>query len=330
MSAVTPDLTPDAAPSAPSVAPTASATAGATRPAADAAATAAHASTRPHDPYAEQAPAPGIRFLHHLNPLAKFAAPLPVMLALIFTRGLAIPTAFIVLALALLVVGARLSGRALAVLLLGVPVAIAVLGLSFGLWVDPERISGGGAAASVVIFEIGDWQFTLAAYLTGLATALRIAALLMLSLIAGLTTSGPELVRALVQNLRVPYRIGYTALAALRFVPRFGHELEVIRAAHRVRGTDAGRGPIAAVRRTIGTAIPLLASAIRHAERVALAMDARAFGAHPTRTERTISRWRVRDTVFVIAFWAVSVAIYWWALQAGLGGVTSDRTEVGL
>ncbi|GAA1517060.1 energy-coupling factor transport system permease protein [Agromyces terreus] len=284
----------------------------------------------PRDPYAEQAPTSGIRFLHRLNPLAKFAAPLPVMLALIFTRGIAIPLAFIVVALGLLVVGARLSGRALAALLLGVPVAILVLGLSFGIWVDPDRIENGSAAASVVLLEIGDWRFTLAAYLVGLATALRIAALLMLSLIAGLTTSGPELVRALVQNLRVPYRIGYTALAALRFVPRFGHELEVIRAAHRVRGTDAGRGPFAAVQRTVGTAIPLLASAIRHAERVALAMDARAFGAHPTRTERTISRWRARDTVFVLLFWTVSFGIYWWALQAGLGGVTPDRTEVGL
>ena len=105
-----------------------------------------------------------------------------------------------------------------------------------------------------------------------------------------------------MQNLRVPYRIGYTALAALRFVPRFRHELEVIRAAHRVRGTDGGRrsrSPRCAARS--GIAIPLLASAIRHAERVALAMDARAFGAHPTRTERAVSRWRARDTVFVAA-----------------------------
>jgi len=120
-----------------------------------------------------------------------------------------------------------------------------------------------------------------------------------------------------VQNLRVPYRIGYTALAALRFVPRFGHELEVIRAAHRVRGTDTRRGPVAAVRRAIGYSIPLLASAIRHAERVALAMDARAFGAHATRTERTLSRWRVRDTVFVVAFWAVGAAVYVLAVLTG-------------
>lgn len=268
------------------------------------------------DPFAER-PAPENRFLHALNPLAKLAAPLPAMVALIFTRGLAIPIMLILVALALLLIGAQLRARTVALLLLGLPVVVGVLGLSFGIWVDPSRVDQGSPAASVVLLEVGSWQFTLAAYLIGLATALRIAALLMLSLIAGLTTTGPELVRALVQNLRVPYRIGYTALAALRFVPRFGHELEVIRAAHRVRGIDHGRGPVAAVRRTLTLAIPLLASAIRHAERVALAMDARAFGAHPTRTERTLSRWRARDTVFVVLFWCTIIAVYWWGLTAG-------------
>jgi len=270
-------------------------------------------------PYAEQAPARPGRFLNGLNPIAKLAGPLPVMVALLFTRGVAIPLAFTVLALGLVLLGARLSGRAVAVLLIATPVGVALLGLTLGLWVDPSRVDPTSAAASVVLIEVGDWRFTLGAYLIGLATALRIAAILMLSLIAGLTTTGPELVRATVQNLRVPYRVGYTTLAALRFVPRFRHELEVIRAAHRVRGTDRGHGPVAAVRRTVGYAIPLLASAIRHAERVALAMDARAFGAHATRTERTISRWRVRDTLFVVLFWAASAAVFWWGLATAAG-----------
>lgn len=273
--------------------------------------------TAARDPYAAARPAPPARFLHGLNPIAKIAAPLPAIIGLLFTRGLAIPLAFAVLGLVLLLVGARLSGRVVAVLLIATPVGVALLGLSLGLWVDPARVDTAGPAASVVLIEVGDWTFTLGAYLIGVATALRIAAILMLTLIAGLTTTGPELVRALVQNLRVPYRVGYTALAALRFVPRFGHELEVIRAAHRVRGADRGRGPIAALRRATGYAIPLLASAIRHAERVALAMDARAFGAHPTRTERTVSRWRARDTVFVVAFQLASAAIFAVALAAG-------------
>ncbi|GAA1796793.1 energy-coupling factor transporter transmembrane component T [Agromyces neolithicus] len=270
------------------------------------------------DPFAEQHPARGIRFLYALNPLAKLAAPLPFMVALVFTRGFAVPIAFIVLAMALLLVGARLTPKGVLALVLGTPAAVLALGVTFGVWVDPSRIDATSAAASVVLVHVGEWQFTLAAYLVGLATSLRLAALLMLSLVAGLTSTGPEFVRAMVQNLRVPYRVGYTALAALRFVPRFGHELEVIRAAHRVRGTDTRRGPVAAVRRGLGYSIPLLASAIRHAERVALAMDARAFGAHDTRTERTLSRWRSRDTVFVVMFWAVGAAVYLVALQVGV------------
>ena len=90
-------------------------------------------------------------------------------------------------------------------------------------------------------------------------------------------------------------------------------------AAQRVRGLDHGRCPIAAVRRTLAVAIPLLASAIRHAERVALAMDARAFGAHATRTERTPSRWRARDTAFVVLAWCAIAAVYWWGLATGAG-----------
>ncbi|MFF2388099.1 energy-coupling factor transporter transmembrane component T family protein [Agromyces sp. NPDC058104] len=244
-----------------------------------------------------------------LNPLAKLAAPLPAMLVVVFSRDPLLPLAFIVLSLLVLLLGARLSGRVVAALLIGTPLAAVVLGFSFGVWVDPASLSG--PATSTVLFSIGGWSFTLAAYAVGFTTGLRIIAVLMLSLMAGLTSTGPEFVRAMVQNLRVPYRIGYTALAALRFVPRFGHELEIIRAAHRVRGTVRGRGPIAAVRRALGTAVPLLASAIRHAERVALAMDARAFGAHPTRTERTLSPWRLRDTLFVVGFVAVSAIIVW-------------------
>ncbi|MWB98621.1 energy-coupling factor transporter transmembrane component T family protein [Agromyces seonyuensis] len=281
------------------------------------------------DPYREAAPAPEWRYLHHLNPLAKLFGPLPIMLLLLFSRGVAIPAAFVALTLVLLLTGARLSGRMLALLLVGLPIAIAVLGVSFGIWVDPSRLPADALGAGIPLVTIGGWTFELSAYLTGLATAMRLASLLLLSLIAGLTSTGPDLARAMVQNLKVPYRVGYTALAAYRFVPRFGHELEVIRAAHRVRGTERGRGPIAATKRILGYAVPLLASAIRHAERVALAMDARAFGAHPTRTERHLVPWRVRDWVFVVGFWAVSVLLYWWVIQAGLGSLSDSRTGGG-
>jgi len=271
------------------------------------------------DPYAPARERPAIRFLYRLNPLAKLGAPLPAMVLLIFARDLAIPLLFIGLAVLVLLIGAQLTRPIAMLLFLGLPVVVTVMAFSFGLWSDPSRVD-----QSVLLFQFGDYRFFLGALLLGLATALRLASLLVLALIGGVTSTGPELVRAMIRQLHVPYRIGYTALAAYRFVPRFGHELDVIRSAHRVRGETSGRGPIAAVRRTLGYVVPLLAGAIRHAERVALAMDSRAFGAHAHRTERHIVPFRTRDWVFMILFWLASIAIVWWGLGAGPGPVTGE------
>lgn len=248
---------------------------------------------------------PNARFLATLNPLAKIAAPVPAMLALIAVRDLATPAAFLVLAYAVIFIGARLSARMLTILLLAVPAFLVLIGVTFALWTDASRIPH-----DVIVLQIGSWTLYGAALEIGFATSLRLGAILALALIGGLTTTGPDLTRSMIQQLRVPYRVGYTALAAFRFVPRFGHELEVIRAAHRVRGASHGRGPIAAVRRRIGYIVPLLAGAIRHAERVALSMDARAFGAFPSRTERYRIPFRARDVVFIALFWIATAAIF--------------------
>ncbi len=256
------------------------------------------------DPYNITADYGPWRFLHRLNPLSKAAALLPVMVLVIFTRDIYTPLLILLLTVALILVGAHLSRRALAILLVGLPVFVLVIAMSFGLWTDPSEVD-----RSVVLFRVGGFHFYLGAFLIGLATSLRLASLLVMAMLGGLTTTGPDMVRSMVQQLRVPYRIGYTALAAFRFVPRFGYELETIRQAHRVRGVAGGRGPIAAFKRYSGYVIPLLAGAIRHAERVALAMDSRAFGAYPTRTERFLVPFRVRDWVFILAFWAAVAVI---------------------
>lgn len=258
------------------------------------------------DPYAAAPPASAWRYLVHLNPLTKVAAVVPAMIVLIFVRDLATPAIFLALAYALIITGARLTWRVALVLFIAIPAFMALIGVGFSLWTDPSRVSH-----DVVALQIGDWRLYGGQFAVGFATALRLGAITSLALIGGLTTTGPDLARSLVQQLRVPYRIGYAALAAFRFVPRFAHELDIIRAAHRVRGASRGRGPVAAVTRRLGYVIPLLAGGIRHAERVALAMDARAFGAHRTRTERYLVPFRSRDVVFILGFWAASAAILW-------------------
>ncbi|MFB7249097.1 energy-coupling factor transporter transmembrane component T [Microbacterium sp. NPDC056234] len=263
------------------------------------------APTRTVDPYTATAPASARHFLHHLNPLAKIAGALPAMLLLVFVRDLATPAAFLILGYALLLIGARLTRRTALLLFVAVPAGLLVIGSGFSVWVDGALVE-----TTAPVLRVGGWTLYTGALQIGFATALRLGSILALALIGGLTTTGPDLVRAGIQQLRVPYRIGYTALAAYRFVPRFGHELAVIRAAHRVRGHHGGRGPFARIARGWGYIVPLLAGAIRHAERVALAMDSRAFGAHPTRTERHLVPFRPRDIVFIVLFIAASAAVF--------------------
>lgn len=266
--------------------------------------------TKTVDPFAPGAPASSWRYLHHLNPLSKIAAVLPAMALLIFVRDLTTPLCFTALAYALILTGARITARTAGLLFLIVPLGVTAIGFGFSLWVDAARVDD-----TAPFLQLDEWTLFSGALETGFATALRLAAILALALIGGLTTTGPDLVRASIQQLRVPYRIGYTALAAYRFVPRFGYELSVIRAAHRVRGHGAGRfgsgrGPFARIARGWGYIVPLLAGAIRHAERVALAMDARAFGAHATRTERHLVPFRTRDIVFIALFLVASALIF--------------------
>lgn len=229
--------------------------------------------------------------LTRLNPLSKVAAVIPAWCALLFVRDLPVPVVLASAAVLLLLTGARLRGRTVAAILVGLPVATLVMAAGFAVWAD----LGTGPTARTVLL--------------GLTTASRITALVALALVGGLTTSGPEFARALTAQLRVPYRFAYAAVAAFGFVPRSAAELRQIRTAQRVRGVGAGRGPVAAVRRAAAPVVPLLAASIRHADRVALAMESRAFGAHATRTERRPPTWRPGDTAFVAAGWIVTAGV---------------------
>ncbi len=228
--------------------------------------------------------------LRSYNPVVKVLAPVPAMIVAGLSRDLWTPAALSVLALGMLLAFGGLRGRVLFWTLAGPPLLVAALTLSFGVWIDQSKVGG--------------WSGALEG---GLATGLRVAAVLLLALIAGLTTEGTDLVRSMIAHLRMPYRIGYAGFAAMRFVPRFRHDLEIIRLAHRVRGVHDGRNPVAALRRYNGYVVPLLAGAMRHGDRVSLAMEARGFGAHPTRTERRHVPLRARDAV--LALWLLLLCL---------------------
>jgi energy-coupling factor transport system permease protein len=71
---------------------------------------------------------------------------------------------------------------------------------------------------------------------------------------------------------------------------------------------DAGRSPIAAIRLFASQLLALLVGAIRRATRMALAMEARGFGAMPCRSVARVQRMRGSDWAWIVAAAALAIA----------------------
>jgi energy-coupling factor transport system permease protein len=138
--------------------------------------------------------------------------------------------------------------------------------------------------------------------LYGIAIALRLLAILTASMLFVLTTDPTKFVVALIHQAHVSPCIAYSVFAAYRFVPLLEVEFENIRAAHQMRGaaTEGGTMRIARLREVLGYAVPLLAAAVRRGERVALAMESRAFGALPNRTYFRVTTFTRADGWFAL------------------------------
>ncbi len=242
--------------------------------------------------------------LHRLNPMAKLAGVAVVMAGATLYFDPAIPAALAGgLLLALWALGGvplrRLARWLLPVLAFGAPIAI-----FNALYFDVSRLPD-----PAVLARFGPWQITAEGLWAGLGLGLRVACFLAASLFFITTTDPTEFALSLIQQARLPYRFGYGVLVSYRFLPLLRAEFDTIRVAHRVRGVGerAGvRGRLEEMRRY---AIPLLAGAIRHSERTALAMDSKGFGAGPGRTYRRLLRVTAADWAFVLAALAYTVAV---------------------
>ena len=234
-------------------------------------------------------------FVHRLNPLTKLAISLPVVV--IASMSFEPVTPLAMAAGALLVT--RYLGhvpwpRLLRPLLFAGP-----LSLGF-FWSGTVFYVGPGSGLDAPGFALGPWWLPFAALVYGLAIGSRALAVFCTSMIFVLTTDPVHIVLALMQHLRVSPRIGYSIFAGYRFMPLLQDELANIRAAYLVRGARRG-GIVGRVRELFDFAIPLLAISVRRGERVALAMESRAFDAVPQRTYMQVSGFSWRDPVFIAA-----------------------------
>lgn len=232
-------------------------------------------------------------YLHRLNPLTKLAltAPVAALVSLIFE-----PVTPLVIAVAASLATWRLGNVPLGNVVR--PLGFALL-LGFGMfWTGVLYYAGQGSDGPAIV--PGPVHITEAALTYGLTMISRTLAIFATSALFVLTTNPIDFVIALIHQGRLPVRVGYAVFAAYRFVPLVQEELDNIRAAHQVRGANSGRGILARLRQSVGYAIPLLAISVRRAERVALAMDSRGFGARPNRTYFRTTTLTRSDLLFAV------------------------------
>jgi energy-coupling factor transport system permease protein len=169
-----------------------------------------------------------------------------------------------------------------------------------------------------ILWQAGGVRIILEGIRVGISLTLRMLSIVIFSILFVATTDPTDFVLSLIQQARFPFRLGYGILVAYRFMPMWRTELEIIRAAHRIRG--AGERPTLRGRweQLQRYAVPLLASAIRKSERVAIAMDSKAFGALPRRTYYRDVHVRPVDWAFLAGCVLAAAAIVWGMAQLGL------------
>ncbi|MBH0229706.1 energy-coupling factor transporter transmembrane component T family protein [Halobacillus yeomjeoni] len=128
------------------------------------------------------------------------------------------------------------------------------------------------------------WEFPREDLLIAVSLSLRVLAFAVLSLLFIFTTDMVHFVLSLIQQLKLSPKLAYGVLAGYRFLPMLKTEFQLIRAAHRVRGVSQAKTIQGKVGQWKRFAIPLLAGAIRKAERTAVAMESKGFTGNRNRT----------------------------------------------
>lgn len=161
------------------------------------------------------------------------------------------------------------------------------------------------------VFKIAGLKITDAALKIGLSRGIRVFSLINLSIIFVSTTDVTALVDSLVQNMKIPYRIAYGTLVAYRMIPLLSDEFSQIQASQKIRGILPKKNIKSKIEFFFKQAITLMVGAIRRSDRLALAMDSKAFGAFKKRSFYRPKKIKFKDVVFLITTVFVILITYY-------------------
>jgi energy-coupling factor transport system permease protein len=241
-------------------------------------------------------------FLTRVTPAARLAAGMTWLVAAIVTLDPIVPIRLTVAAIVALVLWSGLPLRR-------VPGRLAPLGFAIvSLTVFSILLSGANADRSLAaVAAFGPIRITAPAVSAGLAIGLRVVVIGLTTLLVFGPSDPTRMADSLVQQWHIPDRFAYGTLGALRVAPFMADDWTLISAARRLRGIQA-RGVAGRIRDAGDRLVVMLVAAIRRAERLALAMDARGFDSGIKRSHFRELRVGWRDWLTIAVACAVAVA----------------------
>ncbi|KIL43631.1 cobalt transporter [Jeotgalibacillus alimentarius] len=149
---------------------------------------------------------------------------------------------------------------------------------------------------------------------TALSLSFRVLAFSSLSLLFVFTTKPVEFILSLMQQLKLSPKIAYSILVGYQFLPVLKDEFFQIRQAQQLRGVEVPKSPVKRVTAMRHLLIPMLAGAVRKAERTAFAMEARGFTGEGDRDfyrKITIGRADAAGSLLILVLLCGSMAAGW-------------------
>jgi energy-coupling factor transport system permease protein len=248
---------------------------------------------------------PGQSAVHRLHPTAKLAGMLCFFVAAFITEraALLLPlTAGVALLLALS--GSLANVRRLRVLFL------LVFLMTFVIWTLFYR--QGEAWFSLGPLSVGPQSLRYA-----LGMALKLTTFLAVGTLFLSTAKVEEFSYALTR-LGLPYKIGFTMTLAFRLVPAFVESGFTVVQAQRCRGFDFDEGSIfQRIRRYVPVIVPVFIGALRRADNMAMALEARGFQSGRPRTFFQRYTFRPQDGLALVLLVGVAAG-YLWMWHLGL------------
>jgi energy-coupling factor transport system permease protein len=160
------------------------------------------------------------------------------------------------------------------------------------------------------------------ALLFGFGRGLKLALLLSTSILFLSTTTIEEFTTSLV-TFRVPHRVAFAMSLAFRLVPLFMDSALTVVQAQRLRGYDFNQGNLLErMKRYVPAVIPVFMGALRRANNMAMALEARGFGLSTTPTSFIEYQIEPRDIVASIVLTTMGI-VYFILYYSGYASISN-------